>query len=73
MIRPDLYYGLWIQQEDERIRDLEFRRARMETLEARREERRTAPGKGRAKARRYGFMEVAIRLLQVGVSWTLWQ
>jgi hypothetical protein len=69
MIHPDLYYRLWIQQEDARIRDLEFRRPRKEALEARREKRRTAAGQERTGTRRYGFIEVAIRLLQVGVTW----
>jgi hypothetical protein len=72
MILFDLYYLLWVQQEDARIRDLEFWRTRKEALEARREERRAA-GEERTKTRRYGFIEVAIRLLQVGVSWTLWR
>ena len=69
MIHPDLYYRLWVQHEDARIRDLEFRRARTEASEARREDRRTAAGEERTRTRRYGFIEVAIRLLQVGVTW----
>jgi hypothetical protein len=72
MILFDLYYLLWVQQEDARIRDLEFWRTRKEALEARRKEPRAA-GEERTKPRRYGFIEVAIRLLQVGVSWTLWR
>jgi len=69
MIHPDLHYRLWVQQEDARIRDLEFRRARNEASEAGREERRAASREERIKTRRYGFLEVAIWLLQVGVSW----
>jgi hypothetical protein len=69
MIHPDLYYRLWVQQEDARIRELEFRRSRHEASEARGGELRTASGQERTKTRRYGLIEVAIRLLQVGVSW----
>jgi hypothetical protein len=69
MIHPDLYYGLWTQQEDARIRDLEFRRARKEASKARIEERGTASSEERTAIHRNGFIEVAIRLLQVGVSW----
>ena len=69
MIHPDLHYRLWVQQEEARMRDLEFRRARNVALEARHEERIHASHEERAKTRRPGFIEVAIRLLQVGVSW----
>jgi len=69
MIHPDLHYRLWVQQEEARMRDLEFRRARMVALEARHAERKNAAVQERTKTRRPGFVEVAIRLLQVGVSW----
>jgi hypothetical protein len=73
MIHPDLFYRLWVQQENARIRDLEFRRARKEASEARREAPRRVPRQERTRARRPGFIEVAIRLMQVGVSWiSLW-
>ena len=69
MIHPDLHYRLWVQQEDARMRDLEFRRARKAAVEARNEERMIASREERTNTRRPGFIEVAIRLLQVGVSW----
>ena len=69
MIHPDLYYRLWVQQEEARTRDLEFRRARNQAQEARHVERMNASGKARTNTRRAGFIEVAIRLLQIGVSW----
>lgn len=69
MIHPDLYYRLWVQHEEARNRDLEFRRASREASEARHEERMNASRNERTNTRRSGFIEVAIRLLQVGVSW----
>lgn len=69
MIHPDLYHRLWVRQEEARTRDLEFRRAQKVALDARHEEQMNAFREERAKARRPGFLEVAIRLLQVGVSW----
>ena len=69
MIHPDLHYRLWVQQEEALMRDLEFRRTRKAALEARHEERMKASREERMHTRRPGFIEVAIRLLQVGVSW----
>jgi shikimate kinase len=72
MIHPDLYYRVWTQQQDARIRDLEFRRTRKEASEARIAERSAASGQPRTATHRNGFsgfINVAIRLLQVGVSW----
>jgi hypothetical protein len=46
-----------------------FRRARKEASKARIEERRTSSSEERTVTQRSGFIEVAIRLLQVGVSW----
>lgn len=68
MLHPDLYYRLWVQEEA-RIHELDFRRARKEALEARRQEPGNAVHPGRTKPRRVGFVELAIRLIQVGVSW----
>lgn len=69
MLHPDLHYRLWVQEEKARIRELEFRRARREALEARHQEPGNAAHPARTKPRRAGFVEVAIRLIQVGVSW----
>lgn len=69
MIHPDLYHRLWVHQEQAQMRDLELRRARKVALQARHEEQMNASREERTKTRRPGFIEVAIRLLQVGVSW----
>lgn len=69
MIHPDLYYRLWVQQEEAWMRDLEFRRARNQAQEARHGERMNASGEADKNTRRAGFIDVAIRLLQIGVSW----
>jgi hypothetical protein len=69
MIHSDLYHQLWMQHEDARTRDLEFRRVLHEASKARIEERRPGSGDERTTTRRHGFIDVAIRLLQVGVSW----
>jgi hypothetical protein len=75
MIHPDLYYRQWKQQEDALICDLEFRRAGKEASKARIVEPRAASGQERTATHRNGFngfnrfIGVAIRLLQVGVSW----
>jgi hypothetical protein len=71
MIHPDLFYRLWVQQQEALIRDLEFRRARKVASDARRETQMNASREERTNTRRAGFIEVAIRLLQVGVSWIL--
>jgi hypothetical protein len=69
MLHPDLRHRLWVQEEKARIRELEFRRARREASEARRQEPGNAAHPARTKPRRVGFVEVATRLIQVGVSW----
>src|SRR4029077_4110877 len=45
MLHPALYYWLWTQQEDERIRELELRRITRDALKARAPERRDGSAK----------------------------
>jgi hypothetical protein len=48
MIHPALYYWLWTEQEGERIRELELRRAAREASKARLEGHRTSSSRQRA-------------------------
>jgi hypothetical protein len=72
MIHPALYYWLWTEQEGERIRKLELRRAARDALKLRAAERTTAPASRPAAIQRSRFGQVAARFLQspTGRRWS---
>jgi hypothetical protein len=59
MLHPALYYWLWTQQEDERIRELELRRISRDALRARAAERRAGSARQPAAIQLSRFGQLA--------------